>query len=180
MPDEQLIFKPVVEALFVHGLRDKMTPTFRKHLETKGLKLDHLLPGYAYALWQDLIVDAVQLFPELHRSEALAELGRRLSQSSIDRSPGASTLLPLLRLLGTTKGLKRALKANSGENFNKVSFTNESPRSVDVTMSFVGTIPEFARGTMFPLMSALGAKNGRCSILAYEAPQATYRLEWDS
>jgi len=179
MPDQRLVFRHVIEALFVHGLADRMTPDFQARLAAKGLDLRKVLPGYDFEVWEAAILEAVSLFPELSKADALVELGRRLAQRSIDASPVAATLMPLLRVLGTAKALKRSLKANPGENYNQTTFDNETSTSLEVTMSHVGVVPEFVKGTQITLLKALGAKGGRCTIVTRAPPAATFLLEWD-
>ena len=81
-------------------------------------------------------------------------------------------------LLGLARALKRTLTKGSNENFNLATFPGESPQSLDVNMSFVGTVPEFARGTLVGLATALGGKSVTVEILKVENSGATYRVHW--
>lgn len=175
---EKLIFKPVLEAMYVHGLTDRMTPGFRATLQGLGIHLDKLLPGYAYDVWERSLLAAVSLFPELDQKAALTELGRRMCTATIEHIPGATTLMPLLRVLGTTRAIKRALKRGTSENFNQVTFGAESATSLEVKMSFVGTIPDFVKGTQLGLLPFFGAKNGTCELTKLENAAATFLLTW--
>ena len=176
--DQKLIFKPVVEALFVSGLKDRTTPEFEARLLKAGLNLQKLLPGYDYAVWEAGVLECVPLFPELDRPAALEELGRRMVKATIDASPVGKSLLPVLRLLGVTRAMKRSLSWGASENFNIVTFGAESTHSLEVLMSFVGKIPEFALGTLTGLAHGLGAKEVRGRIAKYEREAATYLIEW--
>ena len=175
----KLIFKPVLEAMYVHGLSDRMTPAFRAKLTSLGINLDKLLPGYAYEVWERSLLEAVHLFPELDAKAALTELGRRMCVATIEHIPGASTLMPMLRVLGITRAIKRALKLGAAENFNQVTYGAETPKSLEVKMTFVGTIPDFVKGSQLGLLPFFGAKNGACRITHVEGPAATYVLTWD-
>jgi uncharacterized protein (TIGR02265 family) len=176
--DAKLIFKPVLEAMYVHGLSDRMTPAFRAKLTSLGINLDKLLPGYAYEVWERSLLEAVQLFPELDAKAALTELGRRMCVATIEHIPGASTLMPMLRVLGITRAIKRALKRGTSENFNQVTFGAETPKSLEVHMSFVGAIPDFAKGTQLGLVPYFGAKEPACSITKVDGQAATFLLTW--
>ena len=178
MADQKLIFKPVIEALFIAGLSDRSTPDFRARLLKRGINLTKLLPGYEYAVWEAGILEAVSLFPELPREVALEELGRRMVTANIDANPVGKTLLPLLKMLGLGRAIKRALTKGSNENFNKVTFGAETSQSLEVAMSFVGTVPEFALGTLTGLATALGAKSAKGRVLRFENAAAAYQLEW--
>ena len=176
--DQKLIFKPVMEALFVSGLSDRMTEAFRAQLLKLGVDVNKLLPGYDYVIYERAVIDSVSLFPELERAAALEELGRRMVKATIDASPVGKSLMPLLKLLGMVRAMKRSLSRGSSENFNLVTFGAESPQSLEVVMSFVGKIPEFALGTLIGLAVGLGAKDVRGRVLRYERDAATYLIEW--
>lgn len=178
MNDEKLIFRPVIEALFVRGLSDRMTPAFRARLKNLGIDLDKLLPGYPYAAWEQAVQSTATLFPEMESTDALAESGRRMVVATIQDNPVGKHLLPLLKLLGTGRALRRAYSRTTEGNFNTITFGTETPRSLEIHMSFVGQIPEFARGSIVGLGEMLGATL-RPHTTSYEAPRVTYRVEWD-
>jgi uncharacterized protein (TIGR02265 family) len=175
--DPKLIFKPVFEA-FLAGLGELVTPAYRASLLARGVNTAKLLPGYDYAVWEQTVIDAVPLLGALDRATALEDLGQRMVRATIDASPVAKSLMPVLKVLGVTRAVKRSLSRSTSENFNRVTFGAESPNSIEVIMSFVGKIPEFALGTCTGLVVQLGAKNVRGRVLTYENEAATYLLEW--
>ncbi len=175
---QKLIFKPVMEALFISGLGDRSTAHFRARLVKLGITVEKLLPGYDYAVWEAGVIESVSLFPELSRTAALEELGRRMVKANIDANPVGKTLLPLLRLMGLGRAMKRSLSRGSNENFNVVTFGAETPQSLEVLMSFVGKIPEFALGTLLGLATELGAKNARGQLMRSANDGAAYFIEW--
>ena len=175
---QRLVFKQVFEHLFLHGLSDRMTNELRAKLAARGVELTKLLPGYDFEVWEAAVLDATSLFPELSREDALTELGRRLARASIEQSPVGASLMPILRVLGMGKALRRSLKRGTGENYNHVTFGDETSNSLELSMSDVGRIPEFVRGTLFVLLEALGAKGAQVSILSHQPPAASFRTEW--
>lgn len=176
--DEKLIFRPVIEALFVEGLADRMTPAFRAQLKTLGVDLERLRPGYPYADWERAVESIPQLFPELERPEAIAEAGRRMTVATIERNPVGKHLMPLLKMMGTGRALRRAYSRTGEGNFNLITFGAESPKSLEIQMSFVGAIPDLARGSIVGVGQMLGAPV-RSKTVQYEAPAATFLVEWD-
>ncbi len=176
--DQKLIFKPVMEALFVAGLGDRYNSAFRARLVKVGVNVEKLLPGYDYSVFEAAIIEAVSLFPELSREGALQEIGRRMVTANIDANPVGKSLMPVLKLLGTLRALKRSLSRRGNENFNVTTFGAETPQSLEVQMSFVGTVPEFAQGTLLGLATALGAKAVTSKLLRYENNSAAYLLQW--
>ena len=85
--ENRLMFAPVLEALLIRGLADRMTDTFRARLLALGINLEKLLPGYPYALWETAVLEAVTLLPELARE-------RRWRISVVAWSPPPSTRAP--------------------------------------------------------------------------------------
>lgn len=49
---QKLIFKPVMESLFIGGLGDRSTAEFRARLARKGIQVDKLLPAYDYPVFE--------------------------------------------------------------------------------------------------------------------------------
>lgn len=176
--NEKLVFKPAVQALFVAGLADRMTPAFTVTLKAIGIDLARLLPGYPYELWERALeATAKELFAQLGRPEALLELGRRLALASVEANPTGKVLLPLMRVMGTSRAVKRALTHGTEVNYNVVTFGEEQPRSMLVHMSYVGSVPDVARGGIVGLGEALGTSL-RATTIKHEAPRATYLVEW--
>jgi uncharacterized protein (TIGR02265 family) len=178
MAEQRLIYRPVIEALFVVGLADRMTPAFRTTLREYGINLDKLLPGYPYDDWERAVQSTSALFPELEPDGAVAEAGRRMVVATVEGNPVGKHLLPLLKVMGIGKALKRAYGRTTEGNFNTISFGAETPKSLEIHMSFVGKIPEFARGSILGMGQMLGAQL-RPVTSAYEAPRATFTVGWD-
>jgi uncharacterized protein (TIGR02265 family) len=86
--------------------------------------------------------------------------------------------LPLLRVMGTGRALRRVYLKSTGENYNKVSFGTETPKSLEMSMSDVGNIPDMARGSVLGMGEAMGIPL-RAKIASFEAPKVTYLIEWD-
>ena len=91
MNDEKLIFRPVIEALFIGGLGDRMTPAFKAQLKGLGVDLAKLVPGYPYATWEKAVQLTPGLFPELSTDQALVEGGRRMVSPPSRRTRWANT-----------------------------------------------------------------------------------------
>jgi uncharacterized protein (TIGR02265 family) len=174
---EKLVYKPTFEAL-LKGLGPLVTPTFREELARLGVSAERLLPGYAYPVFEETVLAAAKLFPDLDPAAGCAEVGRRICLATIDANPMGKTLLPLLKLMGTARALKRAYGKSTAENYNVVTFGAETPKSLVMTMSDVGNIPDMARGSIAGMGSAMGVTL-RATITAYAAPQVTFLIEWD-
>lgn len=178
MADEQLIFRPVIEALFVDGLAERLTPGFRARLNACGIDLERLRPGYPYADWERAVESIPALFPELDRAGALHEAGRRMTVATIERNPVGKRLMPLLKLMGTGRALRRAYSRTGEGNFNVITFGAETPRSLEIQMSFVGKIPDLARGSIVGVGQMLGSPV-RAKTAKYQEPAAVFLVEWD-
>lgn len=159
-------------------MRDRATPAFREELARLGVHVDRLLPGYPYEKFEKSALAASRLFPELEPDAAMAEVGRRLCLANVDASPVGKTLLPLLKLMGTGRALRRVYSKSTGENYNVVTFGAETPKSLVMHMSDVGNIPDMARGSIFGMGDAMGIKL-RAKITAFVAPMVSYLIEWD-
>jgi uncharacterized protein (TIGR02265 family) len=174
---EKLVYAPVFSAL-AKGLGERLTPAFAGELKSFGVNLDKLLPGYPYPTFEATVLAAAKLYADRERPEAIAEVGRVLCLATIDSNPVGKHLLPLLKVMGTGRALKRVYSKSTGENYNQVTFGAETPKSLEMSMSDVGNIPDMARGSILGMGDAMGIPL-RARIVAFAAPKVTYRVEWD-
>ena len=174
---EKLVYAPVFEAL-AKGLNERVTPAFVDEVTRLGVNLRKLLPGYPYELFEATVIAAARLYPDRERAEAIAEVGRVLTVATIDASPVGKHLMPLLRVMGTARALRRVYSRSTGENYNRVSFGAETPKTIEMSMTDVGNIPEMTRGSILGIGEAIGVKL-RATITAFAAPRATYLIAWD-
>lgn len=174
---ERLVYAQVFTAMHA-GLGDRATPAFLEEWKRLGIHVDKLLPGYAYEVFENAVIAAARLFPELDRPDAVAEVGRRLAVATVDASPVGKALLPLLRVMGTGRALRRIYGKSTGENYNHVSFGAETPKSLEMSMSDVGHIPDMTRGSVVGMGEKMNLPL-RAKILTFSAPRVTYLIEWD-
>jgi uncharacterized protein (TIGR02265 family) len=174
---EKLVYAPVFEAI-VRGLQDRATPSYLAEVKRIGVDLLKPLPGYPYPVFESVVLASAKMFPERERPDAIAEVGRRLTVATIDTSPIGKALLPLLRVMGMGRALRRVYSKSMGENYNQVSFGAETPKSLEMRMSDVGHIPDMTRGSIVGMGDAMGVPL-RAKIQAFDAPRATYLIEWD-
>ena len=173
---EKLVYAPVFQAL-AKGLGDRMTPAFIAEVRRVGVHFEKLLPGYPYPVFEHTILAAAGLFPDLPNADAVAQVGRLITLATIDASPVGKHLLPLLKVMGTGRALRRVYTKSTGENYNQVSFGAETPTSLEMSMSDVGNIPDMARGSVLGMGDAMGIAL-RARIARFEAPKVTYLIEW--
>lgn len=174
--DEKLVYTQVLEAYF-DGLADQATPAFFEELKGLGIVREKLLPGYSFETWERAVHAAAKLFPHLGPNDAQAEVGRRLALATVNGSTLGKTLLPLLRVMGKARALRRAFGRSAGENYNEVTFGAETPSSLEMHMSDVGGTPDMPRGSVVGIGEAMGFSL-RARIVKYEKPRATYLIEW--
>lgn len=174
---EKLVYAPVFSAL-ARGIKERITPELTTELQRLGVNFDKLLPGYSYPTFEATVLAAAKLFADRERPDAIAEVGRVICLATIDASPVGKTLLPLLEVMGTARALRRVYSKSTGENYNKVSFGAETPKSLEISMSDVGNIPDMARGSILGMGEAMGIPL-RARIASFQAPKVTYRVEWE-
>lgn len=173
---EKLVYAPVFQALST-GLGQRKTLAFVDEVRRIGINFDKLLPGYPYPLFEQTVLAAAKLFAERANADAIAEVGRVLTLATIDQSPVGKHLLPLLKVMGTGRALRRVYSKSTGENYNRVSFGAETPTSLEMSMSDVGNIPDMARGSVLALGEAMGVAL-RVRIKSFQAPKVSYLIEW--
>lgn len=179
---DRIVFEHTVEALFIRGLGDRMTPDLKWQLREAGLDLDRkLLPGYPqerFTRW--LQCSARVLHPEASEENALCWLGERLVDGYQETVVG-SALFGVLRLLGPRRMLERTQKNfRSGNSYTEVRTTALGEREMELWMNELDIARHFTKGTMLAGMRASGAKEPRVDVLHFDSAGTTYRVRWSS
>jgi uncharacterized protein (TIGR02265 family) len=173
------MYRSIFESLFIHGLKAEQTPALRAQLKALGVDLDKLLPGYEYPVWERAALAALSCFPQLSRGEGLMLLGRRTVAGSLEVNPLSRAGLKVLSLLGVTRAMKRAFGKDPSQTVSRATFGAESPTSLEVTFSQVGTIPEFSLGSLLEVAETLGARDAQGHLVAHhDDGRAQYELAW--
>jgi uncharacterized protein (TIGR02265 family) len=104
--DEQLVFGPTIEGLFLRGLKDMLPPPLVTQLKALGLDLTRpILPAYPRRVVNDVIaLTAKTLFPDVSMSEAMHRVGKQVSVGAFSTVLGSATLR-LVKMVGPTRAL---------------------------------------------------------------------------
>ncbi|QSQ25661.1 DUF2378 family protein [Pyxidicoccus parkwayensis] len=178
----RIVFEHTVEALFIRGLGERVTPELKSRLRDEGLDLDRkLLPGYPqerFTRW--LQCSARSLHPDTSEEDALCWLGERLVDGYKETAVG-SALFGVLRLLGPRRMLERTQKNfRSGNSYTEVRTTLLGEREMELWMNELDIARHFTRGTMLAGMRACGAKEPRIDVLRHDTDGTTYRVRWSA
>ncbi|MFP2910485.1 DUF2378 family protein [Pyxidicoccus sp. 3LFB2] len=178
---ERIVFEHTVEALFLRGLGERVTPQLKSRLREEGLDLDRkLLPGYPQELFTRLLqLSAQALYPRAPEEEGLCHLGERLIEGYQETLVG-SALFGVLRLLGPRRMLERTQKNfRSGNSYTEARTTLVGEREVELWMNEPNASRYFTRGTVLAGMRASGAKEPRIEVLRFDTEGTTFRVTWN-
>lgn len=177
---EPLWFSNVVEAIFVRGLGDQLTPRLHKELLELGIDVDRLQPAYPITVMKRALQMATQrLFPSEAEDEALRQLGA-LSMRGYAQTLIGQAVVEILKIIGVRRSLLRMhTNLRSGNNYLETSSQVVSPTCVELSLSDASGIPSFYRGIFEEGGRMAHAKNLRITSVPAQAPRHTFRVEWD-
>ena len=182
MVEQRVVFRSVVESLFLRALKGRVTPALKERLRAEGLDLDgKLAAGYPAEMWARCVDAAAQLvYPTLLREDAHWRLGEDYIRGYAESTLGRA-LFTLAKLAGPMKAIAR-MEQNfrHGNNYVKTSFVQLSPTSVELWLSDVRGQPWFTGGVLIEGGRRVGAKNVRVEILQTIGRGCTYRVCWDA
>lgn len=137
---EPVVFAQAIEALFLHGLRNRLDSEARSRLRTLGLDLDQPIQvAYPVTLWEGALAVAAEVaFPGSSAPEARFEQGRRMIYAYGSTSLGKSVVNHAISL-GARRTLERMTRSSrTSNNFNQTD-VQEQP---DGTLVLTTTVLE--------------------------------------
>lgn len=129
--EEQLVFGPTLEGLYLRGLSGKLSASLIQQLRALGLDLEKpLLPAYPRAVVNAAItLTAKTLYPSVSLDEAFYRVGQHVTLGLRATTLGSATLA-IVRLVGPRRTLSRLARTfRSTNNSMNVTLRELSPSS---------------------------------------------------
>lgn len=177
---ERLWFSTVIEAIFVKGMGEKITPRLKEEIKKAGIDLNKLAPAYPVEqVYKACKVVMPVLFAGMSEAEALHQLGVSSMRGYTETLLGKA-LMQILKLIGVRRSLLRMhTSMRSGNNFLETSSTVLSENCIELRFSDVSGMPSFYQGIIEEGGRMAHAKNLRVKTVASDPPGHTFRVEWD-
>lgn len=166
---ERLWFEQAFEGLYLHTLKNQISPRLFAELRDAGLELSgKLKPAYPAAVWaQGIRLTGRELFPGLTAEEREYRMGEIFSDGYASTVMGKA-LYGLLRMLGPRRTLPRIERNfRNVTNYLQVSVTQPLLDCFEVTFNEVDGIPHFYRGLMDHSGRVLGAPRPSSEKIRY-------------
>jgi uncharacterized protein (TIGR02265 family) len=177
---ERLWYSPVIEAVFLKGLGEKLTPGLRAELKKIGIDLARLQPAYPVVqVHQACQVVIPVLFPGVSQEEAMHALGVSSMRGYTETLLGKA-LIQVLKLIGVRRSLLRMhTSMRAGNNYLATSAVVVNERCIELRFSDVSQMPTFYQGILEEGGRMAHAKNLRVVSADSAPPGHTFRVEWD-
>jgi uncharacterized protein (TIGR02265 family) len=178
-PIELLVFDQTLEALFVRGLRGRITQPMQARLQSAGVDLTkRLLPAYAFHTWMESLRIAAE---ELYPGETLEQGQFLLGQTFIEgygQTLMGKAILRMIRILGPRRTLLRAThNFRSGNNYTETTLTEISANEVRLWMNEVGPYPMFTAGIIYAALRASGV-NADVTFEGHDGHACAFLCVW--
>lgn len=172
-PDEQLVFGPTVEGLFVRGLAGKLGPGVVAQLRALGLDVEKpLRPAYSRRVINDAVgLVASALYPGLPVDEAWYRVGKFVALGVKNMTLGGATLA-LLRILGPVRTLHRLARTfRTTNNYMHVELTQRGPGDFALELTPSNAQPRYMQAVIEDMLEHAGAKDLAVTVAEHDAAQ---------
>jgi len=182
MPDEQLVFGPTLEGLFLRGLKGKLSPTLVSQLRGMGLDLERpLLPAYSRKVVNEcVLLTAKTLYPDRPLSDAFYLVGKHVTPGLRTTALGSATLT-MVRLVGPKRTLGRLARTfRSTNNYMQVTLRELAGSTFELDLEPSNEFPSYMQAVIEDMLEVAGATNLVVDVVLHDKPRAfcTYRITW--
>lgn len=180
--EEQLVFGPTIEGLFVRGLKDKVPPALVNQLKELGLDLTKpILPAYPRTVVNAaVLLTAKTLYPNDSLSDAFYKVGQHVSIGAFSTVLGSATLR-LVKLVGPTRALQRIARTfRTTNNYMTVALRELAPTDWELELFPSNDQPSYMQAVIEDVMKIAGAKNLKVETVNHDKAneRCTYRVRW--
>lgn len=177
---EPVVFDSAVEAIFLRGLGNLVTPALKSKLRELGMDLDSPpRPTYPRALWmQVLAVTVAELFPGDLPEDGYRRLGEQ-SINGISRMPIGVAIIAMSKLLGPRRSLLRLHEAwASANNFITMKVEELAANDFRVVLNDTYGHPAYMQGVIQSAMKMAGARAPQVLIMEATAQAVCLNVRW--
>jgi uncharacterized protein (TIGR02265 family) len=181
-PEEQLVFGPTVEGLFVRGLKPKLSPTTIADLRRASVDVEKpILPAYSRQVISEAVgLAARALYPDADPAEAWYRIGKHVALG-VRGMPLGGAALALMRVLGPRRAMGRMARTfRSTNNYMAVRLRELAPNRYELDLEPSNEQPRYMQAVIEDLLEAAGAQELRVEIALHDRARelATYRISW--
>lgn len=182
MSDEQLVFGPTLEGLFLKGLKGQLSAELTATLREKGLDLERpLRPAYPRALVNELILlTARTLHPTLSESDAMYRIGKCVTPGQGSTMMGAAAL-KIVSLIGPRRTLERMARTFRGtNNYMSVTLSSTGPTAFTLELTPSNQYPSYMQAVIEDMLTLAGAASLKVQVVEHDVARehCRYRISW--
>lgn len=180
--EEQLVFGPTLEGLYLRGLAGKLSASLIQQLRDLGLDLEKpLLPAYPRAVVNAAItLTAKTLYPSVPLEEAFYRVGQHVTSGLRATALGSATLA-IVRLVGPKRTLGRVARTfRTTNNYMNVTLRELAPGSFELDLEPSNDYPSYMKAVLEDMLSIAGAEQLKVEVAVHDKARAfcTYRISW--
>lgn len=182
MAEEHLVFGQILEALFLKGLKGKLSPELIVKLRKLGLDLEKpLLPAYPRATVHECIsLTARTLYPDLPISDAFYLVGKSVTPGQRSTFLG-NAILTVVSLIGPHRTLERVTRTfRTTNNYMNVVLERVGDTEYLLRLDPSNEYPSYMQAVIEDLLGVANAKSLRVVVEKHDrtTEHCTYRITW--
>lgn len=182
MAEEQLVFGQILEALFLKGLKVKLSPELIGKLRKLGLDLEKpLLPAYPRATVHEcILLTARTLYPDVPISDAFYLVGKSVTPGQRSTFLG-NAILTVVGLIGPHRSLERVARTfRTTNNYMNVKLERVGDAEYTLGLDPSNEYPSYMQAVIEDILTVAGAKQLRVLVEKHDpkTQHCTYRITW--
>jgi len=179
-PKDEVVFKNVVESLFVRALGSKLSLRCVERIRDGGIDLRFKLTGFYLreTFYRCVRIAGEELFPGVDQDQQMVMLGT-VFMEGFEQTLIGRAALTAARFMGTRRTLERmANNFRTSNNYMQVDFQEVRAGEVLLTLSQTSGVPGYFEGALRRGLLFAGARDLVVRREAYDGSRCTMRITW--
>jgi uncharacterized protein (TIGR02265 family) len=179
---QEVVFKNTVEALFLRGMRSKITERCMERIREAGIDLRYKLQGFypREMFYRCVAILGEELFPWMGADERMVQLGTTFMEGYEQTLIGKAAL-QAARFMGVRRTLHRmAENYRTSNNYLQVELKELGPGEVKLTLSQTSGASGYYEGALRRGLEFVGARGLVVRREKDDGRQCTFHVTWTS
>lgn len=178
--NEDVVFGNTVEALFLHALKERLTPRCLEVARDAGIdlskKLKPFYPREAYYACVRAV--AQELFPGEPHDRQMYEMGKAFMDGFHHTAMGHATM-EAVKVMKPHRALERLTHSfRSSNNYMQTELIDRGPNEVEITLSQTTRAAAYFEAVLERILQLGGAKDISVERTVDDGARCTFRLRW--
>lgn len=177
---EDVVFGNTVEALFIHALKERLTPKCLERAREAGVDLEKKLkPFYDRETYYACVrAVAQELFPGQSHDRQMYAMGKAF-MDGFHHTPMGHATIEAVKLIKPHRALERLThNFRSSNNYMKTELIDRGPNEVELTLSQTSGAPAYFEAVLERILELTGATEVSVKRSFDDGARCTFAMRW--